>query len=130
MLGLLKWSDFCKSLLVEAKWQKRGYTPCLQEYLSNAWISSSGTVLSVHSFFGIMKEATEETAGFLKLNQDLVYNSSLIIRLCNDLGTSSVNFQSRIPKIWQMTWFQFSSLLLLVLSFFLISKLNCNNRRS
>ncbi|ESR62385.1 hypothetical protein CICLE_v10018045mg, partial [Citrus x clementina] len=83
------WSDFCKSLLVEAKWQKRGYTPCLQEYLSNAWISSSGTVLSVYSFFGIMKEATEETAGFLKLNQDLVYNSSLIIRLCNDLGTSS-----------------------------------------
>ncbi|GAY34260.1 hypothetical protein CUMW_010470 [Citrus unshiu] len=88
-----EWSDFCKSLLVEAKWQKRGYTPCLQEYLSNAWISSSGTVLSVYSFFGIMKEATEETAGFLKLNQDLVYNSSLIIRLCNDLGTSSAELE-------------------------------------
>lgn len=98
-MGLLKWADFCKALLVEAKWHKRGYTPSLQEYLSNAWISSSGPLLSVHSFFGIMNEVTEETADFLKLNQDLVYYSSLIIRLCNDLGTSAVITLSRVPKI-------------------------------
>ncbi|KAH9743709.1 tricyclene synthase [Citrus sinensis] len=96
-----------KQVLPHLKKEKRGHTPCLQEYLSNAWISSSGTVLSVYSFFGIMKEATEETAGFLKLNQDLVYNSSLIIRLCNDLGTSSLfihittNFARVVHSLYQ-----------------------------
>nr|UFQ06454.1 alpha-farnesene synthase [Zanthoxylum ailanthoides] len=87
------WADFCKALLVEAKWQKNGYSPSLQEYLSNAWISSSGTVLSVYSFFSIMNEVNEETANFLELNKDLLYNSSLIIRLCNDLGTSAAELE-------------------------------------
>lgn len=78
-------------MFMEAKWFNEGYTPSLQEYLSNAWVSSSGTVISVHSFFSIMTELeTEEISNFLEKNQDLVYNISLIIRLCNDLGTSVV----------------------------------------
>ncbi|KAL5839736.1 hypothetical protein ACOSQ4_012344 [Xanthoceras sorbifolium] len=87
------WADFCKALFVEAKWYNQGYTPTLQEYLSNAWISSSGTVLAVHSFFSILNEATEEMADFLDKHQDLVYNSSLIIRLCNDLATSAAELE-------------------------------------
>ncbi|CAK7350863.1 unnamed protein product [Dovyalis caffra] len=83
------WADFCKAMFVEAKWFNKGYTPSMQEYLSNAWVSSSGTVLSVHSFFSIMTgQVTEETSNFLEKSQDLVHNISLIIRLCNDLGTS------------------------------------------
>uniref|UniRef100_A0A2P2N078 Terpene synthase 2 n=1 Tax=Rhizophora mucronata TaxID=61149 RepID=A0A2P2N078_RHIMU len=82
------WAEFCKALFVEAKWYNRGHTPSLQEYLTNAWISSSGTVLSVHSFFSIASEPSEEMINFAKKNHDLVYNISLIIRLCNDLGTS------------------------------------------
>jgi len=78
-------------MFMEAKWFNEGYTPSLQEYLSNAWVSSSGTVISAHSFFSIMTELeTEEISNFLEKNQDLVYNISLIIRLCNDLGTSVV----------------------------------------
>ncbi|KAJ4703292.1 Terpene synthase [Melia azedarach] len=87
------WADFCKALFLEAKWHHNGYTPSLEEYLSNAWISSSGALLSAHSFFSIMSEVTEETADFLGPNQDLVYNSSLIIRLCNDLGTSAAELE-------------------------------------
>ncbi|KAK4857921.1 hypothetical protein QYF36_008232 [Acer negundo] len=90
---LKKWGDFCKALFVEAKWYNMGYTPTLQEYMSNAWISSSGTVLAVHSFFSIMNEPTEEMAHFLDKNQDLVYNSSIIIRLCNDLATSAAELE-------------------------------------
>ncbi|KAJ8761691.1 hypothetical protein K2173_004467 [Erythroxylum novogranatense] len=82
------WAGFCKSLFLEAKWYHRGKVPSLQEYLANAWISSSGTVLSVHSFFSVMNDPTEELAKFLAKNEDLIYNISLIIRLCNDLGTS------------------------------------------
>lgn len=87
------WADFCNALFVESKWSNNGYTPTLREYLSNAWISSSGAMLAVHSFFSIMDEATEEMADFLNKSQDLVYNSSLIIRLCNDLGTSTAELE-------------------------------------
>ncbi|KDP20828.1 hypothetical protein JCGZ_21299 [Jatropha curcas] len=80
------WADFCEALLVEAKWYHKGYTPTLQEYLDNAWISSSGTVLCVTSYFSLVND--EDMQDFMGINQDLVYNISLIIRLCNDLGTS------------------------------------------
>ncbi|KAF2303395.1 hypothetical protein GH714_017831 [Hevea brasiliensis] len=82
------WADFCQALLVESKWYNKEYTPSLHEYLNNAWISSSGTLLSVHSFFSIMNEVEEDMLDFFGKNQELVYNISLIIRLCNDLGTS------------------------------------------
>uniref|UniRef100_A0A2N9HVV0 Terpene synthase N-terminal domain-containing protein n=1 Tax=Fagus sylvatica TaxID=28930 RepID=A0A2N9HVV0_FAGSY len=42
------WADLCKSFLVEAKWYYSGYTPSLQEYNSNAWISIAGPVVLVH----------------------------------------------------------------------------------
>ncbi|KAI9197964.1 hypothetical protein LWI28_007523 [Acer negundo] len=54
---------------------------------------SSGTVLAVHSFFSILNEPTEEMAHLLDKNQDLVYNSSIIIRLCNDLATSAAELE-------------------------------------
>ncbi|XP_059439290.1 alpha-farnesene synthase-like [Corylus avellana] len=87
------WTDFCTALFVEAKWYNMGYTPSLQEYLSNAWISSSGSVMLVHAFFCIEHEVEEEFENFLKKNQDLVYNISMIIRLCNDLGTSKAEIE-------------------------------------
>ncbi|NP_001310649.1 alpha-farnesene synthase [Ricinus communis] len=82
------WADFCQALFVEAKWFNKGYTPSVQEYLKTACISSSGSLLSVHSFFLIMNEGTREMLHFLEKNQEMFYNISLIIRLCNDLGTS------------------------------------------
>nr|WBW04374.1 terpene synthase [Ficus variegata var. variegata] len=86
------WADFCKSLFVEAKWYHTGYMPTFKEYLSNAWISSSGPLLLLHSFFSTPHEVGEEirSPDFLEKNQDLVFNISLIIRLCNDIGTSAV----------------------------------------
>ncbi|XP_031395269.1 alpha-farnesene synthase-like isoform X1 [Punica granatum] len=82
------WGDFCKSLLVEAKWFSLGYTPSLEEYLENAWVSSSGPLILTHSIFFHAHEDLDGAKDLLEMNKDLVYNSSLIIRLCNDLGTS------------------------------------------
>uniref|UniRef100_F6I240 Alpha-farnesene synthase n=1 Tax=Vitis vinifera TaxID=29760 RepID=F6I240_VITVI len=60
----------------------------LKHISSNAWISSSVSLLSVHAiFFCVPHEAKEEMVDFLEKNQELVYSSSLILRLCNDLGT-------------------------------------------
>ncbi|KAI4331816.1 hypothetical protein L6164_016771 [Bauhinia variegata] len=69
------WMDFCKSLYVEAKWYKESYTPSLQEYLSNAWISSSGPIILILALFAIMHEVTEGVGEFLKKNHDLIYNA-------------------------------------------------------
>ncbi|KAF3965016.1 hypothetical protein CMV_010758 [Castanea mollissima] len=82
------WTDFCNALFVEAKWYNMGYTPSLQEYLSNGWISSTAPLLLVHEFFSMGHEVTNGMEDFLEKNQEIVYNISMIIRLCNDLGTS------------------------------------------
>ncbi|KAK3433308.1 hypothetical protein EUGRSUZ_D00872 [Eucalyptus grandis] len=83
------WADFCKALLNEAKWDKMGYTPSLEEYLSNAWTSSSGPLILSHAYYLMGQMKLEDAADFLKRNKDLIYNVSIIIRLCNDLGTST-----------------------------------------
>lgn len=67
----------------------KGYIPSLQEYLNNAWISSSGPVILLHLYYATMNQATD-VDNFLHTYEDLVYNVSLIIRLCNDLGTTAV----------------------------------------
>ncbi|XP_022777389.1 alpha-farnesene synthase-like [Durio zibethinus] len=82
------WSGFCKAQFVEAKWYNEGYTPSLQEYLSNALISSGGIVISVHSMLSVGDDVAEDMVDFLGKNQDLVCNISIITRLCNDLATS------------------------------------------
>ncbi|TKY67947.1 Alpha-farnesene synthase [Spatholobus suberectus] len=82
------WIDFCEALYVEAKWYNKGYIPSLQEYLSNAWISSSGPVILLHSYFATMHQVTDAIDDFLHTYEDLIYNVSLVIRLCNDLGTT------------------------------------------
>ncbi|KAK9268057.1 hypothetical protein L1049_010496 [Liquidambar formosana] len=95
VLPLLKkvWADFCKALFVEAKWYNKGYTPSLQEYLGNAWITSSGPVLCLHAFLAVTHEVTQEMVDLVEANRDLIYCSSLITRLCNDLGTSTAELE-------------------------------------
>ncbi|XP_056159826.1 (E,E)-alpha-farnesene synthase-like isoform X4 [Syzygium oleosum] len=82
------WLDFCKALLTEAKWDNLGHTPSLEEYLSNAWTSSSGPLLLSHAYFFVGHMNLEDAADLLERNKDLIYNVSMIIRLCNDLRTS------------------------------------------
>ncbi|KAK9155419.1 hypothetical protein Sjap_002899 [Stephania japonica] len=83
------WENFCRSMLVEAKWSKKNYMPTLEEYLANAWISSSTPLVHVHAFFASKQNITAEALDSLNSDSDLVYYSSMIFRLCNDLVTSS-----------------------------------------
>ncbi|PHT56198.1 hypothetical protein CQW23_04684 [Capsicum baccatum] len=86
------WAEFCKALLVEAKWDTEGYTPTFCEYLDNGWKSSGGPVLSLHVLLGLAQDLSQVN-DFLENEQDLVYYSSLIIRLCNDLETSTAELE-------------------------------------
>ncbi|XP_011009235.1 PREDICTED: terpene synthase 10-like [Populus euphratica] len=54
------WADLCKSYLLEAKWYFGGYTPTLQEYMDNAWISIAAPVILVHAYFYVSNPTTEE----------------------------------------------------------------------
>ncbi|GAB4826783.1 hypothetical protein Ancab_033664 [Ancistrocladus abbreviatus] len=88
------WTDFCKVLLMEAQWCNRGHTPSLEEYLRIASISSSGPLLSLIIFLFETQEIREELTNMWEKQQvDLVHYSSLIIRLCNDLATSTAELE-------------------------------------
>ncbi|CAH9112299.1 unnamed protein product [Cuscuta epithymum] len=86
------WADFCKALLVEAKWESISYTPTLRKYLENGWISSSGPLLVLQLLLGAAHDFSE-VMDFIQKRRDLVYNTSLMIRLCNDLGTSAAEME-------------------------------------
>lgn len=53
-------------------------------------------MLCIHAFIYIVDDLTGEVADFLENKQDLVYYLSIIIRLCNDLGTSKVLISQKV----------------------------------
>ncbi|KAG4149507.1 hypothetical protein ERO13_D05G338440v2 [Gossypium hirsutum] len=93
------WTDLCKAYLLEAKWYYSGYTPTLQEYIDNAWISIGGSLVLAHSYL-VNDHITEEGLHSIQENySDIVYRSSVIVRLANDLVTSSYELKrGDIPK--------------------------------
>ncbi|KAM3219800.1 terpineol synthase, chloroplastic [Capsicum annuum] len=84
------WSDLCKSYLREAKWYCSRYIPTMEEYIDNAWISISAPVILVHAYFLVANPVNKEALHYLEDNyHDIIRRSALILRLANDLGTSS-----------------------------------------
>lgn len=76
----------------EAKWKHNKVTPAFKEYMNNGWISVSGLVILIHAFFLSSPHIRkEEIESFESYNHDLLKSPSVIFRLCNDLGTSSVS---------------------------------------
>ncbi|KAK1429340.1 hypothetical protein QVD17_11548 [Tagetes erecta] len=83
------WADLCKAYLVEARWYYNGYAPTLQEYLDNAAVSISGPTILMHAMFLTSIGATQEILQCMERFEKIVHYSSLILRLANDLGTST-----------------------------------------
>ncbi|KAI3877164.1 hypothetical protein MKX03_022798 [Papaver bracteatum] len=67
------WGNFIKAMLVEARWCNKGYTPTVEEYLSNGWLSSSGSVFLVHAFFATKQPITTDVLRALEDNHNLLY---------------------------------------------------------
>ncbi|WOK91636.1 chloroplast terpene synthase [Canna indica] len=92
------WADLCKSYLVEAKWYHQGYTPKLDEYLENAWISISGHVALSHAYCmstELTKEASENFCKYPEISRP----SCMLLRLYDDLATSSAEIErGDVPK--------------------------------
>ncbi|KAF5185467.1 Myrcene synthase protein [Thalictrum thalictroides] len=87
------WADLCRAYLIEAKWYNDNYTPTLEEYLDNAWISISGPVILVHAYFFLKQEITMDTLECLEIYPKLIRCSSMILRLSDDLGTSTAELE-------------------------------------
>ncbi|KAL7098970.1 hypothetical protein ACP275_09G052700 [Erythranthe tilingii] len=76
------WADLCMAYLLEAKWYSKGYTPTLEEYINNAWISISAPVILSHAFFLVTNPINKEAV------RSLYEYHNIILRLANDIGTS------------------------------------------
>ncbi|XP_077251565.1 alpha-terpineol synthase, chloroplastic-like [Tasmannia lanceolata] len=93
------WADLCKSYLVEAKWYCNGYTPTLDEYLSNAWISISGPVVLGNAYLSSKTKITKNALVCIEKYSNLIRSSSLIFRLWDDWGTSKDELErGDVPK--------------------------------
>ncbi|CAF2002447.1 unnamed protein product [Brassica napus] len=83
------WADLCKAYLVEAKWYKRGYKPSLEEYMQNAWISTSVPAFLIHLYCVFSDQISIQILESLSEDrQHVVRCSAIVLRLANDLATS------------------------------------------
>ncbi|XP_022877994.1 trans-alpha-bergamotene synthase-like isoform X1 [Olea europaea var. sylvestris] len=93
------WAELCRVYLIEARWYNSGYFPSLSEYLNAAWISISGPVLLLHAYFCTINPLTKKDLGSLEQYPGIIHWPSLVLRLANDLGTSSDEIKrGDVPK--------------------------------
>nr|QYM90046.1 terpene synthase [Phalaenopsis bellina] len=91
-------TDLCKAFLVEAKWYHNRYTPTLDEYLENAWITIAGICPLIASYC-LSDDMTIEDLNSLEFYQPTVRYSCLLLRLYDDLGTTTAEIQrGDVPK--------------------------------
>ncbi|KAF5190440.1 Terpene synthase [Thalictrum thalictroides] len=93
------WEDLCNAYLLEAKWFHSGYKPKLNEFLDNAWVSTSGPLILLHTYVLMDLEITKEALEYLQTYPDLIRWSSMITRLTDDMGTSKAELErGDVPK--------------------------------
>ncbi|KAG6525042.1 terpene synthase 10-like [Zingiber officinale] len=78
------WSDLCKAFLLEAKWSHEKYTPTVEEYLENGWMSASGHIILTHAYCMSPYVTQSDLENFSTYTQ-FVQWSSMNFRLYNDL---------------------------------------------
>ncbi|GMH30302.1 hypothetical protein Nepgr_032145 [Nepenthes gracilis] len=87
------WVDVLKAFLLEAQWYNEGCTPSLEEYLRSALISSTCPLIFLITHLVEEEGPYEELMDKWEQKKNLIYYSSLISRLWNDLGTSYVELE-------------------------------------
>jgi len=78
--------------LEEAKWFNSGFVPSFKTYLDNGAVSVGSCMALVHATFLIGDNLSKETISMMmKPNPRLFICSGEILRLWDDLGTSTVS---------------------------------------
>ncbi|KAI3822629.1 hypothetical protein L1987_10224 [Smallanthus sonchifolius] len=92
-------ADLCKSYIVEARWYHSGHTPTLKDYLNNACITIGIPLTFMHIKCSTSITSTQEILQWLEETKTIVNHTALIVRLTDDLATSSDEMErGDIPK--------------------------------
>ncbi|GAV65148.1 LOW QUALITY PROTEIN: Terpene_synth domain-containing protein/Terpene_synth_C domain-containing protein, partial [Cephalotus follicularis] len=93
------WTDLCKAYLLEAKWYYNKYTPTLQEYIDNSWISIAASVILVHAYSFVPNTITMGALQCLEKCPKNFQWPAMLLQLADDLGTSTIELdRGDVPK--------------------------------
>ncbi|KAH9685719.1 Beta-myrcene/(E)-beta-ocimene synthase 2 [Citrus sinensis] len=93
------WLRNIQAYLVEAKWYHGENTPTQGEFLENGLLSIGGPMVTMTAYLSGTNRIIEKELEFLESNQDIIHWSFKILRLQDDLGTSSDEIQrGDVPK--------------------------------
>lgn len=85
-----QWAEQSTAYYLEAKWFHSGYIPSTSEYLNTAWISISGPVVLFHGYLSVTNPINNKELQSLEQYPVIIRWPSMVFRLADDLGTSSV----------------------------------------
>lgn len=84
-----QWVKLCKAYLKEAKWFHSGYKPTFEKYLENAAVSIGVQIMLFCAYFLTAEKIDVEALDYIDKVPSIMLCPSMIVRLTNDLGTSS-----------------------------------------
>nr|C0KWV3.1 RecName: Full=Linalool synthase Tps-5031L19, chloroplastic; Short=PsTps-5031L; Flags: Precursor [Perilla frutescens var. hirtella]ACN42009.1 linalool synthase [Perilla frutescens var. hirtella] len=97
------WADLVEAYLKEAKWYYNGYTPSMEEYLNNAYISIGATPVISQVFFTLATSIDKPVIDSLYEYHRILRLSGILVRLPDDLGTSPFEMKrGDVPKAIQL----------------------------
>ncbi|KAK6229600.1 hypothetical protein SCA6_018551 [Theobroma cacao] len=82
---IFQMKQLSQAYFVEAKWYHENYVPTVEEYMTNALVSSGYIMVTVTSFVGMGNVVTKETFQWASNNPRIVRASSIIARLMDDI---------------------------------------------
>nr|AMP42989.1 putative monoterpene synthase [Xanthium strumarium] len=93
------WQDLCNSYIIEARWFNSGYTPTLNEFLNNGYMSIGILPIIKHAYVLMLTNVSEDTLKQIERAENMIRNACIIVRLTNDMGTSSDELErGDVPK--------------------------------
>lgn len=93
------WKDLFDSYIIEAKWFNDGHTPTFNVFINNAYMSIGIVPILRHAYLLTLPSVTEESLQRIERAADFMRYASIIVRLTNDMGTSSDELErGDVPK--------------------------------
>lgn len=93
---MFQWAEQSVCWYLEAKWYHSGYVPTTEEYLKTAWISITGPLLLFYGYLTTTNPINKQELQSLEQRPGVIHWPSMVLRLADDLGTSSVSLLNYI----------------------------------
>ncbi|KAI3687933.1 hypothetical protein L1987_81638 [Smallanthus sonchifolius] len=95
----IQWQDLSHSYIIEARWFSSGYTPTFEEFVNNAYMSIGIMPIIKHAYVLSLTSVSEDALKRIGRAENMMRSASLIVRLTNDMGTSSDELErGDVPK--------------------------------